>query len=352
MNHIAKMLALALVALCCAFPALAQVTADGTVECGVSALQTAAAGGMVAEVCVQPGDRVQAGDAVATLATTPVYAPCDGTVEVIFAEVGEDAGAATDKYGGALTLMPESRYTIYASAEYAYESARTSRIAAGQTVYLKCTADGTHRGTGVITGIDGEVFTIEATGGSFYNGETVYAYMEDDYDAADRLGKGTVVASSVLAVAGDGDVAKLYVQEGDFVEKGQLLLETVGAMPEDMDGEGLTLSVETGGYVTSVYAGANAALEAGAPLLAVCPEDGLVAAVQVHESDLSGVSVGAGAALRFALSEETLSLDGIVESIGYLPGTDASGNVGYEVRIAFDADPRIVPGMSVTVTVE
>ena len=349
MKRIARGLLAALLALLCAAPALAQVVTDGTVECGRSVMLTAQAGGTVAEVCVQAGSWVSAGDTAARLATTPVYAPWDGTVSVIFADASDSADDATAKYGGVLTLAPENQYVMYATSEYAYKSARTSRIAAGQTVYMKCTADGTHRGTGVITGIDGEIFTIEATGGAFYNGETVYVYMESDYDTVDRLGKATVVATSAMGVAGTGGVARLYVEEGDFVEKGQLLFETLDTLPEGGTDDVQALTVDTSGYVVEVYAQAGDAIERDAPLLALCPADALIAVAQVPDSDLAGIRPGDAAELSFELAEETLRVTGTISDIAYLPSKDTDA-VAYDVRIAFAPDPRILPGMTATVT--
>ena len=271
----------------------------------------------------------------------------DGTVSVIFADASDSADDATAKYGGVLTLAPENQYVMYATSEYAYKSARTTRLSLGQVVYMRCTADGSHRGTGVITKLDGEIFYIEATGGAFYNGETVYVYLEDDYGTADRLGKATVVASAAVAVAGTGDVARLYVDEGDFVEKGQLLFETLGALPDADEGDALHLTADRSGYVTEVVVQAGETLTRDAPLLALCPEDQLVATVAVPESDLGAIRDGDAVALSFETGEETLRLSGTVRDIAWLP-REGADTPAYDVHISFDADPRIRPGMAVT----
>lgn len=343
--------ALALAAFCGAC-ARAQVVADGAVEYGRTVTQLAAMGGEVSDVAVSAGEYVRAGDVVATLSLTRAYAPCDGTVETIFADAGESADDAGDKYGGVLTILPESRYVVYTTAENAYKSVRTGRVASGQTVYLKCTRDGSHRGTGVVTEIDGDIFTVEVDGGSFYNGETVYAYMEDDYDAADRVGKGTVVASAVESVSAGGDVARLYVSEGDFVEKGQLLFETIGALPDGgpSDGE-YALTAASEGYVAAVHAEANAGIDRDAPLLELCPADALVVTARVPEADVAAIAEGDAAAVSFELPEERLRLSGTVERISYLPESGADGETVYAVTVRFDADARVVPGMSATVSI-
>lgn len=325
----------------------ALVVTEGTVTTGRSTTQLAAMGGMISSVNVQAGAYVQSGDIIARLNLEAYYAPCDGTIEAIFAETGSSAEDVSDKYGGVLSIAPESAYTLYATAEYAYESLRTQAIKSGQTVYMKCTTNGTHRGTGRITEIDGEIFTIEATGGEFYNGETVYIYLEDDYDTADRLGKGTVIASTVEAVSAEGDIVNLYVGQGDFVEKGQLLFETVGALDQGQSSAGLELCAETEGYVTAVYATENQRIDRGEVLIEICPIENLILTAYVPETEITALATGDAAIATFELTDEILRLNGTVVDISYLP--DGSEEVRYAVHIALECDDRIAPGMTASV---
>ena len=328
--------------------ALAQVTAEGTVVCGSSMTLFAEAGGTVSAVSAQVGSRVEAGEAIASLRPNRVYAPCAGTVEAIFAWPGQSAEAATERYGGALSIAPEYRYMIYASSEYAYESYRTMHISVGQTVYMRCTADGTHRGAGIITQIDDDIFYIEATGGTFYNGETVYVYMESDYESVDRLGKATVVAQTGQAVSAEGDVARLYVGVGDFVEKGQLLFETLAALPDGAGADDLAMTASASGYVTKVFVQANQAIEKGAPLLTLCPVSGLEVAAAVSEAEIRSVDEGESAEVCIELADETLRVTGQISAISYISDEDAEGNITYDVRVSLPEDERITPGMSAT----
>lgn len=342
--------ALLMLALCVG--AQAEVIAEGTVTYGPAVTELAAMGGTVTKVLARVGDYLHAGDAVAALGLERVYAPCDGTVETVFASEGESAAAAAEKYGGALTILPESLYTVYVTAEDAYSSVRTGLVSSGQAVYLRCTRDGTHRGVGVITEIDGETYRVETTGGRFYNGETVYVYMAPGYAAADRIGKGTVVASDAVSVGTSGDVAKLYVEAGDFVEKGQLLMESLAALPEDGGAGDYLLTTGTEGYVTAVHVQANTEVDRGGLLVAICPRNGLRVTAQVNEADVSSVRVGGAVRVSIELAEETLRVEGRVEAISYLPETDADGMNGYAVQVSFDDDPRILPGMSATVSLD
>lgn len=328
--------------------ALAEIIVSGTVTSGQTYLQQADQGGMVQSVDVQAGSYIHAGDAVVNLSLAQVYAPLDGTVSTLFAEEGASADNAMDKYGAVLSIAPENRYTIYATTEYAYESLETQAIHSGQIVYMKCTANGTHRGIGKITKIEGDIFHIEATGGEFYNGETVYVYLEDDYEAADRLGKATVIATTAESVSGEGDIAKMYVKEGDFVEKGQLLFETVGALNEEGKTAALTAAMD--GYIIAIHVQANQSIEKNAPLIEICPAENLWLMANVSESDISSIHPGDSVIASFDLPEETLRLNAEISEISYLP--TEGDMISYEVRIRLEANDRIFPGMTADISIE
>ena len=332
--------------------ARADVMVDGTITCGPAASQAARMGGTVSQVYVTAGDFVRAGDPVAALSLTPVYAPCDGTVEALFAGLGDSADAATDRYGGALTIRPENKFNIYATTDGAYKSIRTGLVSVGQSVFMKCTKDGTHRGTGVITGLDGSTIYIEATGGEFHNGETVNVYLEADYDTQDRIGKGTAVASVTTDVEAAGDIYRVYVEPGDFVEKGQLLMETLTALPADGDARDCLLTAEADGYVTSVAVQAGGKIERDALLMTYCPVSGLLARVPLPEADAVSVTAGDAASLTIDLIDEVVQLDGTVSVISYIPEESGEGEVRYAAGIAFEPDARVFPGMTVTATIE
>lgn len=348
MKRIAALLMLLCVALPCAH---AELQLDGTVTCGPGIAQEAAMGGAVAEVYVQPGDYVRAGDPVARLEPTRVYAPCDGTIEALFALSGDSADTATSRYGGAMALQPESLYTVYASSEYAYDSVRTSHVVPGQEVYLKCTRDGSHRGVGVVTQTDGDLIWIDATAGSFHNGETVYVYMDSGYKSRDRVARGTVEASVIRNVTATGTVYRTYVNQGDFVEKGQLLLETLAQLPDG--GNAFTdclLTAQAEGYVATVSLQPGGAVQRGAAMLTYCPADGLRVTAQASEFDVNSIAPGDPALITAELSEETISLVGTVSAISYLPGTGGDGETTYDVTIALSREATLAPGMTVTVT--
>ena len=57
--------------------------------------------------------------------------------------------------------------------------------------------------------------------------ETVSIYRRSDYAESSRIGRGTVAAAKVVPIKGSGSILKMHVANGDFVERGELLFETV-----------------------------------------------------------------------------------------------------------------------------
>ena len=53
--------------------------------------------------------------------------------------------------GEELQLAPMNPYVIYCTVDEAYQSADATLVHSGETVYIKCTHDGSHRAVGVVT---------------------------------------------------------------------------------------------------------------------------------------------------------------------------------------------------------
>lgn len=311
-----------LLALCLALPARAHETSialSGTVEAGACVSAVAAFTGSADEVYVAAGDVVEAGDPVARQRTTKVYAPMDGTVAAFFADVGDDAGAASARYAGALFLNPAHKYTVYVEDKYAYESVTAMYPHLGDTVYLRCVQDGSHRGTGVITAITEEAYTVETTGGEFYPGEAARVYNNARMYASDRIGRGTALAADPVPVKAEGVIVRRHAEIGDAVEKGQLLLETVSGLDDPARFPGETIAAPVSGIVTEVKAAAGQNLAAGGVAARICPVKSLRVAVPLTEADLAEISVGDAVSLAFETIPGDARLSGTVSAIRYLP---------------------------------
>lgn len=178
---------------------------------------TAPTDGVVDVLDAEPGEVVLEGDRLAVVKAQRIYATQDGVVAAVWNEAGEKAD------GTVLELQPVSLYTIYCTADNAYKTPETMFVESGETLYVKCTRDGSHRAVGRVYSVNGAEYRLEVLGGELYIGETVNLYRSESLENASRVGVGTVVASDVEAYSAEGTILRLRVNAGDHVEKGQLL---------------------------------------------------------------------------------------------------------------------------------
>lgn len=340
-----KWLSLCLCALCLTGAARAEIALSGTVAAREAAAVTANIGGSVEKVFVRAGDRVEAGDVVATVALTGVYAPADGTVRGIMAEAGDSAGQTV------LSIAPMSKYTVTADISDAYDSAANKHVTVGETVYMECSRDGSHVAVGRVVKAEGSAYTVEVTGGELYMEEKVYIYRDEDHSSSARIGSGTVSRTAELAVSGSGRVAEMYVSEGERVERGQLLFTCVEADTVEDALLGGEIHSTASGVVASVAAQAGQQAAVGSTVLTVYPTEGFCVELSVEEADLAAVNVGDSVRLSFDFDAEgALTCEGTVTEISYLGESTEAGTV-YTAWVDFDPPEDVRLGMTVTATV-
>ncbi|HPJ03715.1 MAG TPA: HlyD family efflux transporter periplasmic adaptor subunit [Candidatus Limiplasma sp.] len=344
-----------LLALLCAAPglALASGSYDGTIVCTTPQVVCAPFGGAVGTVLLQAGEKINAGDAVATVETTKVYAPCDGTVTGLFGQPGDDAKTIADRFGAVLFIAPNRQYTISATAAKAYGSIDTMYVHIGETVYIRSTDTyDRNYAQGIITAVDGMDFTVETTSGALLMDETVYMFRSSEMQYKTRVGQGTVSRTAEVAMAGEGSIVAMHVQDGDSVTHGQLLYEMVTGTLPGLTATGSVITSDVSGIVESVKIAAGDSIAQGDVLITVSPLDGMRAALELNEFDLADVHEGDPMVLIFNYDEtgET-TMPGTVEMISNIATqTDDAGNtaVTYTAYIRFAPDDSIRLGMTVT----
>ncbi len=265
---------------------------QGVVVAGETIPVTAAFGGRVSGLKLRKGDLIEKGDVIAEIATTLNYAPLEGTVTGIYAAEGDDAEAIAGRYGAVMYIEPTNRYTIKATTEKAYNKSENKYIHLGEKVYLSCTADGTHQGTGMVAGLTEEGYTVEVTGGEFYMGETVGIYRESGYAAESRIGRGTVGRTQPVAVKGSGSVLKLHVENGDFVERGELLFETVDGLLDGLYAPDGRVIAPVTGVVASVDTASGESVTKGASVAKIYPTESMQIELAIPEAALFELSEG------------------------------------------------------------
>ena len=288
----------------------------------------AEADGTIEAVRALEGQRVAAGEALFRLRSERTFSCQDGTVSLVNADVGDSVG------GTVLEIMPKERYTVYCTVEKAYQSAAATLVHSGETVYVKCTTDGSHRAVGVVTQIDGSEYRVLTLGGELYLGETVYLYRDADFTAAQRVGIGTVVVSDTQTYEASGTLTRLLVAAGDEVERGQLLFEVNGGeIPAPIDGIITALSCRAGDSVGKDQAVAE-----------LVPDGEIGVEIQLDEADAAQIAVGDAALLTLAGQEDEDAIEGTVVEISAIAKSDK-----YTVRIRPETDMALPLGMGVGV---
>ena len=337
---------------------------DGKVVCVQPAYVTAAIGGTVASVPVLAGQLVSAGDTLAELNTEKVYAPASGTVTGVFCAPGDSVTDVTDRYGALLYIEPDSKYTLTASTDNAYNLSENKYIHVGETLYLAC-SDGTHTGQGFVTAVDGTDFTIEVTTGSFYMGETVSAYRDAGRATRTRVGRGTIERIANVAVTGgsgegasETSVVAVHVGDGDAVQSGDLLMETLSGVYDARYCTGSGLVSDVDGILAETGLTVGVSLNKGDVIATVYPRANLQLEVDVNEADLAALAAGTPVQISFNWNEDAEDANvytGTVADVLF-KAVEASGAEGessdavaYAAYIDFDADENIRLGMPATV---
>ena len=326
--------------------ALAEGEFDGTVIAGETVSVFAPYGGVVNHTALRQGQFLHAGDEIARVETTRVLATEDGTIRGVFADEGDSAS------GTVLYLAPVSKFTIACSIDDAYDKAANKYVTIGETVYIKCAPDSSHKAVGVITAVSGSDYTVQTTAGELYMEETVYLYRTPDYKSAQRIGSGTVNRTEAIAVSGTGSILKLFVEDGEEVERGQVLFETVEGDIDALVSTDNIVRSTVDGVVAEVKMAAGQRVNKNDVLLTVYRTQDYQIRFSIPEEDLSSVKAGDKALLYFNWNEDkSAPAEGTVTEVSYVSEQSDSGVIdsGY---ISFTPDESVRLGMTVSVVLE
>lgn len=313
--------------------ALAEIYEGVTAAARVEVVE-AETGGVLDALEVRQGERVEAGQSIGSVRSTRVFASQDGTVARISVGEGDEA------QGTILEIAPVERYQIYCTVSEAYDSAESSLVHCGEELYIKCTENGTHRGVGVITGIDGEEFHVMTVGGELYVGETVYLYRDADFTKKQRVGIGTVLGSDTQIYEGSGTVVRLHVAEGEYVERGELLYELAEA-------QNCAVVAPMSGIVTEIYASSGERVEAGQSVAGIVSPEDIRVEIHVDETAAARLEVGEAVEMVFDADESETPAKGAVTRISRIAADGL-----YTVQIRPEECSELLLGMSVSVYIE
>lgn len=341
-------------ALCCAIAgAESAFSYEGTVVAGETIPVSAPYGGRIGKTQVYAGGWIKAGDPICNITATLQYAPVEGTVTGLYAAAGDATESVTERYGAVLYIEPTHKYVIQATNEKAFNQSDNYFIHLGEKVYLKCAKDGSHQGTGMVSALTETGYNIEVTGGEFYLNEKVEVFRSEGMEKESCLGRGDVGRAKPVAVKGSGSILKMHVAEGDFVERGEALFETVeGGLDGLYAPESGILSPATG-VVTAVEKNSGDTAGKGDTLIKIAPEDAFLVQFDVPESDVFALRAGQDVNMELYWADASGErYPGTIARIAYMTDEVKEGTSTrkvYRVLASFKPDENIRLGMTMVV---
>lgn len=328
-----------------------QTTAEPLVTTGVIAAQEeiavrAPVSGLIKDFSIQPGDFIPKGAAPFTIETQKVYALQNGAIDTVFAKPGDDAAAICSRYGALMLIAGENPLYIATTTARAYGNEQRD-VQAGEMVYVKSTSSSKYTGTGRITKVDGANIFVELLNGNLRFRETAVIYRSETYADSTRIGAGVVQRLASTPVPGVGTVAAVHVNAGQYVKKGDLLLELVPDSLPAFSPEALIVSQPEDGVAAQLKVAQGAYIQKDQTLYTYFPLSSFAAEVLVSEADIYHITLGDKATITFD-AMDSAAMEGTVISIAQAPAQEINGLANYCVTLSFASQQTCLLGMHVT----
>ncbi|MDO4484101.1 MAG: HlyD family efflux transporter periplasmic adaptor subunit [Clostridia bacterium] len=309
--------------------------------------------GTVDTLPVFAGENVTKGQTIATLKTTKVYATVSGTVR-LFGKAGDSAETVAGHYGAVAYIEPDVKYYLSSSTGMAYDAEENSIVHPGEMVYLRGAKHLDHKGTGMVTGVDGTGFTVDVLTGNFETDEYVYSFRKENYAGDSRIGRGRVKRTEFTALSGSGIIVRANVENGSHVNAGDVLFETVEG---DFSGYAASLTevkAPADGIVSEVSVSMGSSVTAGDAVATLYPKDAMRVEASVSEENLRDFPAGTAVQVTFPyVGDGSQAVSGVVERVSQVGADDESDNSDesfFTVLIRLDSTDNISYGMTATVT--
>lgn len=279
------------------------------------------------------GDRVQAGNTLMSMQTTPLYATEDGTIGAIFAAVGDDASAISQRYGGIMGIEPENLLQLQCSTQNAYNDTDNKTLHLGETLYFRSAQNNRIEGTGRVVAVNGKNYVVDILSGDFDLDESMNLYRDDGYQYSDCVGRGTVARRNDALIPAAGRVAALHVAEGQQVKAGQLVAEVVSA--DAAPGASPIVPAPAQGVVSSIQVAPGQQVWKGQVLCRIELDASLEVVADVDEMDLGRLQVGDRLSVTIDTDEDHI-IQGTVTKISAL-GITKQNAAYYTIRVSIPA---------------
>lgn len=297
---------------------------------------------------LREGDAVPAGSTLFSIQPKSVYADVEGTVAAVYAQPGDSADGAVDRFGSVVAIEHANRYEIKTNYYSGYNSSTNRTLYVGTPVYL-LSINEKHSAQGVITSVSGANFTVAVMGGDLVYTERVRIYRDPSHEDKYRLARGDLsVVAPALATA-SGTVLSVAVKLGDPVKPGDLLFTYVpdaleAGLRNSADATNLTAPADL--IVHKILVSQGASVQKDQSLMTAYPAGQYQLLGQVEEGDVASLSPGDKVNVRF----EELGLgpvEATVASISPLGSEEDTSR--YAVYFDFEAPAGVLLGMHGTV---
>lgn len=319
-------------------------TASATVEAARYHYITAPFSGTLNTFDWTPGDKVDLNELLFNYETQKVYAPFAGTLKALFVGEGDDAAAAMNRYGMVAAIESEHPYLIQASTATAHDKSENKFIHVGELLYYKSSDNSRIKGTGRVIHVTASDYTVEVLTGDPEIAESVNLYRDSDYIKESKVGKGRCLAADPIPVQASGRVLKLYAQEGDTVQAGDLLFELLS--PDAAPSASREVTAPIGGVITALNCVPGLQVYKDQLLITLADSE-LILAAQVDEVDVAGLTVGSGVSVILDSQPDSV-YQATVTSVAQ-SGMQKQNACYYRVELSLPQIQGLFMGMNATV---
>ncbi len=362
-----------------------KVKGAGTVEPLSDETVYASAAGEVADVFLENGDTVNAGDLIAviesdaleseksslekqiddvdmsiltarsTSGSKNVMSPVEGVVKAVYAKEGDTVNAVVERDGALAVICPDDLM----KTQVPFKNAP----GAGDEVTVTI---GTASVNGVVVSVSGGKATVQFEDDGFAMGDS--AVVTDA--AGTEIGSGVVaVANPVYVSAKGGTVDNVRVSAGDDVSRGgklmtlegeilssslYTLLEQRESLQEDLDDvmadiDNLSVRAGSDGVITGLSLKKGQSVQQGVALFTVQNDSAVKIDVEIDELDIASIEAGDEATVTFdALPEKTYTAN--IAKINPV-GTAQNNVTKYTVTLTLENAQDVMLGMSADVQI-
>lgn len=324
-------------------------SAKGLVRCANPEDVFAPVGGQLLPSDWDVGDKVQPGDALASVRPRQVLAPNDGVVRSLQAVIGDQAEAVERQYGALCSIDRTDVMWVKADTDKAYDKPENRAITLGETLRVYNGKDSDPlEAEGAVISIDGDDYVVEIPADVFDFEDDVKLYRGTDgaYRSGDRVGDGEVERAALVPVTAEGVIAGIQVSEGQALKRGDVLFtldepDTVYTQPASTQALAGAEAVISQLYVKSGQEVAKDQL-----VMTVEPLNDMEFLVDVDELDIR--SLKQGDVLQVKVDALDATVPAAVKEIHPL-GVTVLDATKYQVSLSMQTVPDgLLPGMRVT----